>query len=205
MDRRYGGQASTVGEADRLDMPEGTTYETSSWGTSVSIFVPIPSTPEERAAEAAEREAADERWAAVRDARDKARAEGEAAYAVRDQWVKEFTGRAKPTAKETTAIAAGVASLALVSHLQYTTVGGWLGLEGMDCWDPGKCQKKAAKWQAGKAPAIVLILWLHLTMGRDLTTAHAAAYDAFQVCGYVPSDFEMAAVYGAPEGGGADE
>jgi ParB family transcriptional regulator, chromosome partitioning protein len=196
--RRYGGQASNVGEAERLDVPEGTTYEASSWSMSVRIFVPTATTPEDQAAAAAEREIQDAKWQADCEARDKVRAEQDAAYAVRDQWVKEFTSRAKPTAKETTAILAGVASLALVSHLQYSNVGAWLGLEGMASWDPGKCSKKAQAWQAGKTPGAVLVLWLHLTIGKDVSSDHVTAYDALQACGYVPSDFELVQIHGEP-------
>ncbi|HEY5482807.1 MAG TPA: ParB/RepB/Spo0J family partition protein [Propionibacteriaceae bacterium] len=198
IDRKYSGQAATVEEADALDVPEGSTYERSGWSDTVSVFVPMARTDEEKAGAAAAREAEEARWKADLDARDALRAEQAAAYAVRDQWVKEFTGRAKPTAKETTAILAGVASLALVSHLQYSNVGTWLGLEGMASWDRGKCSKKAQAWQAGKTPGAVLVLWLHLTIGKDVSGAHVGAYDALQACGYVPSDFELGHVYGAP-------
>jgi ParB family transcriptional regulator, chromosome partitioning protein len=194
--RKYGGQASTVEEAEKIDLPEGSTYERSGWSVTITVFVLV--TVENRAeADRAEIER-EVKWQADRDARDVLRAEQAAAYAVRDQWVKEFTARAKPTAKETTAILGAVAPLILTDKIQYTTIGAWFGLDGMDRYDPEKSSKKARAWQAGKSPAVVLALWLHLTIGSDIDTTDAGAYDALQACGYVPSDFELVQVYNDP-------
>ena len=194
--RKYGGQASTVEEAEKIDLPEGSTFERSGWSVTITVFVLV--TVENRAeADRAEIER-EVKWQADRDARDALRAEQAAAYAVRDQWVKEFTGRAKPTAKETTAILGAVAPLILTDTLQYTNVGAWFGLDGMDRYDPAKSKKKALAWQADKPVGCVLILWLHLLTGSDINVTHVGAYDALQVCGYVSSDFERASVYGVP-------
>ena len=192
----YLGYVDSTSKAESIEVPEGAVFVRSSFATDVTLYGRPVVTDEDQAERdriEAERQAA---WQADRDGRDALRAEQAAAYSVRDQWVKEFTGRAKPTAKETAAILGAVAPLILTDALKYSTVGAWFGLDGMDRYDPGKSKKKAAKWQADKPVGCVLILWLHLTTGSDISGAHAGAYDALQACGYVPSDFELGAVYG---------
>jgi len=194
----YIGRAESAEDVAEMDVTEGAIFQRSSWSAVVNVYsMPAPRTGDEVAlaiAADAEREA---KYQAERDARDALRAQQQAAYAVRDQWVKEFTARAKPTTKETAALLVASTRLLLTSEgVRYPSIGKWFGLEGEHSYDPRRCFTKAEKWQADKAPASILTLWLHLATGSDLSGAHAGAYDALQACGYVPSDFELGAVYG---------
>ena len=201
VDRRYGGQASTVGEAERLDVPEGTTYETSSWSTSVSIFTPFEEETGVDAAERAAKRAAEEtKYEAERQEHAVRAAEDAAAWAIRDEWIRAAgtwpKSRFVPSQRAT--IMTSVAAMIMRKPFSGYDMAGWLGLEGMDRYDPAKTAKKVTQWLDGRDPAAVLLTYLHMAAGTSLYQDCAPLYDALQACGYVPSDFELVQVYGDP-------
>jgi len=201
IDRKYSGQATTVEEADALDMPEGSTYERSGWSATVSVFVPIARTDEEKAGAAAAREVEEAKWRADREARDARKVEDQAAWKVRDEWIR--TAATWPASKfvpsQRATIVAAVAGMILLKPSSSSDVGGWLGLDGMDRYDPSKTRRKVSKWLIGKDSAAVLLTYLHLTAGHDLDAAALPLYDALSACGYVASDLEVERVYGATD------
>lgn len=195
--RKWGGQVSSVSEADEVFLPEGSTYEPSEYTRTVTVFVPVakvegvdegtpyvPYVDEDRA----EREA---RWQVEREHVEALQAQREAAHAVRDQWVREFSTMGKPTVKETGVIVAAAADHLLVSGYwpDAYDLAEWIEPDRTradDVTDVDVCQA----WGKGLAPSLVLLVGMHVAVGNWPGPDDVLVFDALEACGYVVSDLE---------------
>jgi len=181
--RQYGGHLTTVGEADKIELPEGSTYEPSEYTSQVTVFVPYAN-QRSFSEEQAEREAL---WAVEKEIRDALSAQQDATYAVRDQFVREFSAKAKVTVKEKDLILSAISDMFLAGTAPLA-----------DDWEMAKWLEvpqetvvaSLAEWSANLTPAMVLLAGMHVSISRYVTPDARPLFEVLEHCGYIASDVE---------------
>jgi len=183
---RYIGWVDSVARVEELTIPEGATFVISY--NYAQVYGPQVA-DDEAAATRAEQEA---EWEAKRERHLAHQAAQAAAWTLRDQFVREFARRAKVTAKERDAIVAAAAPylMARANEVSSYDVAVWCQMKDSDRYDWAKTKKVVTRWAADLDPAAVLLVLLHITVGRDVLPEDQPLFDALEFIGYVVSDVE---------------